>query len=130
MDKILQTRQTLEALLEKVECGNFAFVLGVHKFVAPYLQIVFESKCNRTKITEVQYCRKWALQYTMTDTEVIRTAYLAAQQASLHEFNEQFKYKGVDIYNPHISIDALVSMHQKGEALSNLYDLRKPLDGE
>ena len=53
--------------------------------------------------------RKWLLSVHMCVTEVVQTCYKAITTAEEHEINEGFKYKGVRVYNPHRSIDFLLS---------------------
>jgi len=51
-----------------------------------------------------QSCRKWYISLYSTDSEVIRTAYLAAIQAEMHEINENFLYDGVRLFDPHTDL--------------------------
>jgi hypothetical protein len=60
----------------------------------------------------------------MTDTEVIRTAYKAAQAAAGHELDEKFKFDGIDVYNPHTNIHRLASLQKE----SGIHDVRVPED--
>lgn len=48
-----------------------------------------------------QYCRKWYVSKFSTETEVIRTAWLAVQQAVIHEISESFLYNNIRIFDPH-----------------------------
>lgn len=107
MDEKLQTFESLENLIMDIGCLNFEFLVREHN-EAPYLQIIFESKDVITSKIETQYCRKWALQYTMADTEVVRTAYKAAEAAVIHELQESFIYKGTRIFDPHLDVNAIV----------------------
>ena len=113
MDKILQTNESFEKLLARVRCNladyRFKFVLKLHNEV-PYLQIVFTAPDSKTGHMEEQYCRKWVLQYTMSDSEVIRTAHMAASAAYDHERDEQFTFDGVAIYSPHTNLHTLRDM--------------------
>lgn len=43
----------------------------------------------------------------MTDTEIVKTALNAVLAALTHEALETFKYRGVSIFDPHLSVDAL-----------------------
>lgn len=54
-----------------------------------------------------QFCRKWFVSLYSTDSEVVRTAYLAVVQAEMHEVNENFTYKNARIFDPHTNLDAL-----------------------
>lgn len=107
MDVQLQTLKTFEDLIAEVVCGQFDFHVSVYNGT-PYLQIVFEAPDAETGEVKIQYCRKWTLQYTMCDTEVIRTAYKAAEAAVIHELQESFTYRGARVYDPHLNINALV----------------------
>ena len=122
MDKILQTERSLKSILSSIRCNNFEFVLRERK--ADYsLQIQFITANNLPPFTEErQYCRLWPLQMTMTDTEVVRTAYKAAEAAVLHELEEQFTFRGAMIFCPHTNIHALVELRFNHD----IDDVRKP----
>ena len=107
MDKKLQTLDSLEEIIAEVICGDFQFVVNEYNG-APYLQIFFDAPDADTGIVEPQACRKWTLQYTMCNTEVVRTAYKAAEAAVLHELQEQFRYRGARVFDPHLDVEWLV----------------------
>lgn len=44
----------------------------------------------------------------MSRGELVRTAYRAILSLEMHELQERFRYKGVRVFNPHISMDALL----------------------
>jgi len=115
MDKKLQNLASIQKLISDVQCngmlGNFQFRIEEYKEV-PYLQIVFRAPCINTGDVELQYCRKWILQYTMCDSEVIRTAFTAALAAFKHECEESFQYKGQLIYSPHTNVHELLAMRE------------------
>lgn len=54
--------------------------------------------------------RKWYLSPFMTESEVVQTALAAALMAEEHEAREAFAYKGKRLFNPHISIEAMLSV--------------------
>lgn len=56
---------------------------------------------------EEQFARKWYISPFMTDSEIIRTAYLAVQQAEIHEIAERFTFCGIRIFDPHMNYPAL-----------------------
>lgn len=76
----------------------------------PYLQVQFVGRCAVTGTLGWQKCRKWQLSPHMTPSELVGTAWLAVQQAELHEALEAFRYKGVAIYNPHRDCESLVAL--------------------
>lgn len=56
---------------------------------------------------EPQFCRKWYISLYSTDSEIIRSAYLAVQQAEMHELSENFTFEGARLFDPHIDLIAL-----------------------
>lgn len=74
---------------------------------SPYLKITYLDKDTQSDKVELQHCRKWQLSYHMVPSEVIRTAYKAVCAAMEHEVDENFRYKGRLIYNPHIDLDQM-----------------------
>lgn len=107
MDKALQTLESLEKIIAEIICGELDFVVREHGN-APYLQIFLDAPDISTGEMEEQACRKWVLQFTMSNTEVVRTAYKAAEAAMIHELQEQFRYRGVRVYDPHLDVEQLV----------------------
>ena len=76
-----------------------------------YLQVQDPSGiCNVTGKKMPWSGRKWFLSPYMTDTEVVRTAHKAYITAVMHEADENFLYRGVSIYDPHINVDDLVKL--------------------
>lgn len=114
-DVKLQTAESIKRLLSTVCCSNFNYVFKEHKGV-PTLQIIFDAPCTVTGEMETQYCRVWTLQYTMCDSEVIRTAHLATRQLFEHECDEQFRYNNVAIYSPHNNVELLVKFREQENA--------------
>lgn len=53
----------------------------------------------------LQSCRKWYISSHSVKAEVVRTAWKAVEAAVLHEAQEEFKYRGVAIFNPHLDPD-------------------------
>lgn len=86
-----------------------------------YLQIQFDAADNFSGKVERQYCRKWLLSEWMTPTEIVRTAWLAVQQAEKHEMEETFRLNGRDIFNSHIDVAGLCDLCD-----GNVYEHRKP----
>jgi hypothetical protein len=74
-----------------------------------FFQWSWIAPCANTGARELQHSRKWYLSKHMTDGEIVQTAFAAALQAEEHECREFFKYAGVRVMNPHLSLHALVS---------------------
>jgi hypothetical protein len=49
----------------------------------------------------------------MVEAEVVQTALAAAIMAEEHEAREAFAYKGFALFNPHISMEALMFVAEK-----------------
>lgn len=114
----MQTIKSIKKLVSNISYKDWDVI--VKKFKdddRPYIQIQFYAPCNNTGEPERQYCRKWALSYYMTNTEVIRTAYKAVRDAEMHEMQENFKYMGERIFSPHINLEAMVEFvkHNSGD---------------
>jgi hypothetical protein len=77
---------------------------------APYLQWAFDALCPKTNTVSRQTSRKWYLSSFMTESELVLTAFKAALTAEEHECREHFKYKARRIFNPHISVEALIAV--------------------
>jgi hypothetical protein len=81
----------------------------------PWMQWVFQAPCAKTGKIEAQFCRKVRLSENMTDGEIVQSAFMAALQAEEHECREFFQYNGHRIFNPHMSLAALVSRAHEDE---------------
>jgi hypothetical protein len=76
-----------------------------------YMQIASpKGTCNYSGEEFAWKGRKWFLSEHMTDGEVVQTALVACLAASEHEIREQFKYRGVSIFDPHYDIERLVEL--------------------
>lgn len=83
----------------------------------PYLQVVGAGTCNVTGAPIQWSGRKWFLSTHMVKSEVIQTAFKAVLTAEEHEARENFKYKGVTIFDPHYDVDKLVALRSQPDAL-------------
>ena len=78
----------------------------------PYLQVVGKSPCSKTGEVVEWTGYKWRVSWHMCKTELICTAFRAYRDAIDHEFRELFKYRGLQIFDPHRDVDALIEMAQ------------------
>lgn len=115
-----QTKESLQALINACKFKDWIIALRFDG-ERPYVQIQFKDKDNFGTKEEMQYGRKWMLSYHMCDTEVVRTVKKAIDAAMQHEVDENFKYNGRSIFNPHRNIQMLW-IAAGGE---NSVDLRK-----
>ena len=104
----MQTIENIERIVSEISFKDWTIKIGQYECKTPYLQVLFYDNDRITGEPELQRCRKWILSYHMVDSEVVRTAFKAIEAAMLHEVQEEFKYRGVRVYNPHLDLDELV----------------------
>lgn len=66
--------------------------------------------CSLNGDVSLQCCRKWYISPHMTDSEVVQTVFLAIKTAETHELLENFKFKGVQIFCPHLDLNEFTSV--------------------
>jgi hypothetical protein len=102
-------------LLEQIEYKDWKVTLSNPEGGLIYLQWHFLAP-DWTHITQPiknWSSRKWYLSQHMTESELVQTAFAAALQAEEHEAREAFAYRRQRIFNPHISVNALMQVcHQ------------------
>jgi hypothetical protein len=65
------------------------------------------AKDSKTGEMALQQCRKWYISSHACEGEIVRTVYKAIEAAELHEMQENFKFCGQAIYQPHLSPEDL-----------------------
>lgn len=78
-----------------------------------YIQLEYNSACNKDGENDYWKGRKWYLSEHMTDDEIIKTCYAAFEACVKHEIMEGFKVDGKMLFNPHINFEALLSISDK-----------------
>lgn len=78
-----------------------------------YIQLEYNSACNKDGDNDYWKGRKWYLSKHMTDDEIIKTCYAAFEACVKHEIMEGFKVDGKMLFNPHINFEALLSISDK-----------------
>lgn len=73
----------------------------------PYLQIHGKSPCAKSGEVVEWTGYKFRVSWHMTKTELICTVFKAYQQAIDHELRELFKFNGLQIFDPHRSLEAM-----------------------
>lgn len=76
---------------------------------------VFTAPDSNTGVPSEQHSRKWYVSSHAVSSEIIQTAYAAVQRAILHEVAEDFLYRGLRIYNPHLDVEELVEVAERGK---------------
>jgi hypothetical protein len=78
-----------------------------------FIQLEYNSKCNKGGEQEYWKGRKWYLSSYMTDDEIIKTAYTAFEACIKHEIMEGFKVDDKILFNPHINFEELLKISDK-----------------
>ncbi len=111
------TREEIEKVV--ADCKYKNWQISVHEFKASnrlYLQVHDNQATDNTTGLDYRWSgRKWALSEHMTRTEIVKTALKAVMSAEEHETLENFKYKGISIFDPHINVDDLVMLREQCE---------------
>jgi len=74
-----------------------------------YIQIYFDGQTPEEGIRG----RKWFLSQYMTEDEIIKTVYAAIEACVKHEVMKAFKYTGTIVFNPNVSINALLEISDR-----------------
>jgi hypothetical protein len=80
-----------------------------------YLQVTYYEADVDTGDRALQKSRKWLIEPSATESDVIRTAYAAVTRSYAHVVSEHFTYKGRRVFGPHVAIEALLEACGKTE---------------
>ena len=98
------------ALLQHVQFKNYEFITYESTYDGFMLHARYIEPCVYTGQPAVQLTRRWILKPTMTDSEIVSTAFKCCLTSMEHRTRETFKYKGARIFGPHFDIEDLVSL--------------------
>lgn len=102
----LTLAQVTEAI-EQVKFSNYNFCTeetmgGFHLWISAM------EKCTFSGELSLQEGRKWFISTRCTPSDVVRTAFKAVSTWAEHEAREEFKYKGVRVFSPHLDLNNLI----------------------
>ena len=103
------TKSELEEILKLVEYKPDFFFRVEDDFI----QLCENATCNRSGKPFLSKGRKWKWSQYMTKSEVVTTCLKAVLQYEEHEARENFKYKGLSIFDPHWDCDQLWELRNK-----------------
>lgn len=110
-----------QALLSQVQFLEYSFHVRMGHG-GEFLQATYWEKDIYTSVPEIQYTRKWLLSPSMTDSEIIQTAFKLCMTSFEHRARESFMYRGARIFGPHFDVNDLVRLCQLAEGAGG----RKP----
>ena len=104
-------------LLDQVKCklfySPFHIMTGrdmLHKPGRLFIQLWYNAADVKNGIPKRWKSRKWYLSDYMTADEIIKTTFAAFRAAVEHEILEGFTVNGKILFNPHISVAALLTV--------------------
>lgn len=95
---------------QNVKYKNWSFRITTTREGRLFLQVEFMAVDTVSGEMTGQRGRKWMLSQHMCRGELVATAFKAIEAAEMHELRENFLYRGVAIYGPHIDPNALVEV--------------------
>lgn len=96
-----------------ISFGGFKFVVSATPKGDYFLQIQNYEKCSETGEPKLWNGRKWLLEDSMTEDDIVRTAFMAVLTWQEHEARERFLVHGRAIFGPHAKIGALWAVCEK-----------------
>jgi hypothetical protein len=100
--------------LRDIVCGEYRFEV-VSKGDDLFLLARYDEADVHTGVVEVQTTRKWIISPHATHSEFIQTAFKCVLTSMEHRTREMFRYKGAQVYGPHIDVEALMSICNQTE---------------
>lgn len=110
-------RDEIESIVANCTFKPWKIIVGKLGTDRLYLQVRDENGVNNAT-GEPNYVwggRKWLLSKHMTETEIVKTVLKAVLSAVEHETLENFKYKGLTIFDPHITVSDLIELRNNSE---------------
>lgn len=95
--RIVADISILDRLFEVTDCAD-----------GWYVQVTYFEPDVDTGKTALQKSRKWLVEPSATESDVVRTVYAAVSRSYAHVVSENFTYKGRRVFGPHVAIDALL----------------------
>jgi hypothetical protein len=106
------TLKYIQSILSNIKYKNWDIVAEA-RLDCFVIQVQFQGINVDTGKMELQKCRKWFISQHACLNEVVTTAHKAVEAAEKHEMNENFKYYGYAIFNPHLHPDLIADMMEK-----------------
>lgn len=111
-------RERVGETLGDVFFRDWEFHVGGADHHGHWLQVRFQAPdAGRHYVMSVdeleQRGRKWTLSPHMTRSEIVQTALKAVLAAVEHEAREDFHYRGVPVFGPHIDVMALLDAAER-----------------
>lgn len=100
-----KSKMEIWGILHKIEMPGYRFALD-DRFL---FQVVYDEPdvdAPEGSLPVEQRGRKWYISPYSTETEIVRTVYKALLTSLEHQLGEHFKYKGLQVYSPHLSVES------------------------
>jgi hypothetical protein len=105
---MLMTKEHLCRIIADISIFDRCFEINDCADGGWYVQVTYYEADVDTGATALQKSRKWLVEPSATESDVVRTAYAAVTRSYAHVVSEHFTYRGKRVFGPHVAIDALV----------------------
>lgn len=105
----MRTKAEIEAIVSQIRVPGKALRV-LEKGDGFLLQLTYVEPDVWTGVPEEQHARKWYVSAHATETEIVETAWAAAQRSALHQLAEHFTYRGRLVYSPHFDVGRRIDL--------------------
>ena len=103
------TLAEIATLVRAVQYPGLTFRVEDAGLKHAFIQVQFVAPDVQTGLQQSWKGRKWYVSEHAIEAEVVQTCLKAVLTAIEHEAREQFMFRGVALFHPHISLDALMT---------------------
>lgn len=105
------TARQLVMILAHCEFEHYAWLTG-RMGTGFYLQVSYLEKDVYSGVMSRQRGRKWYVSSHAIRSEVVQTAFKAVMTSIEHRAREFFRYRGVNVFQPHYDVEELVRLRK------------------
>lgn len=103
-----------QALLDRVVFMDMELVVTADARGEVYMQGQYHERDTYTKKMTVQKTRRWLLSPPMSDSSIVKTAFMLCMTSMEHRTREAFTYKGERVFGPHFDVEDMVRLCKAG----------------
>ncbi len=116
----MMTFEQIAEIINQCTYKKWSYILHDDVNEGLWLQLKWIERDCKNNIETEQKSRKWKLSYHMCENELVRTYYKAVKCALEHELDEQFMFKNMPVFNPHINYSDIVKCISEGHLAEDM----------
>ncbi len=106
-----KNKERIQSIVNQCNIPDKTFVLSEINGVL-FLSLKYvEADVLDGKLVEWE-TRKWYLEDDATETDIVRTCFLAAQQSAMHQLGEHFTFNNFRVFSPHKALNELINVSE------------------